>query len=196
MNHSSHQVCTVTNPGLTKSLNSSSFHILLAQGHGLLVLANDFVTRWLAWNLTCPLDKWKLKRYLPNKKIDFSQMTRQGFFQTLQPLVGFSLMVSKARMNPIKGFWVQFLSRSKIFSLPRKVPWFPLLRPVKTNAQKVLGFRVNFISCPLCHSATWHNINMYPSLTFSPSQQTAVSLGTMIMTEEWVTRCWERRNEL
>ncbi|XP_073255407.1 protein ECT2-like [Porites lutea] len=26
--------------------------------------------------------------------------------------------------------------------------------------------------------------------------RTAVSLGTMIMTEEWVTRCWERRNEL
>ena len=41
MNHSSHQVCTVTNPGLEKSLNSSSFRILLAQGHGLLVLAND-----------------------------------------------------------------------------------------------------------------------------------------------------------
>ena len=80
MNHSSHQVCTVTNPGLEKDLNSSSFHILLAQGHRLLVLANDLVTRWLAWNLTCPLDKWKLKRYLPNKEIYFSQMTGQGFF--------------------------------------------------------------------------------------------------------------------
>ena len=133
MNHSSHQVCTVTNPGLEKSLNSSSFHILLAQGHGLLVLANDLVTRWLAWNLTCPLDKWKLKRYLPNKEIYFSQMTQQGFSRALQPLVGFSPMVSKGMMNPIKGFWVQFLSRSKIFSLPRKVPWFPLPRPVKTG---------------------------------------------------------------
>ena len=123
MNHSSHQVCTVTNPGLEKSLNSSSFHILLAQGHGLLVLANDLVTRWLAWNLTCPLDKWKLKRYLPEKKIYFSQMTRQGFFQALQPLVGFSPMVSKGMMNPIKGFWVQFLSRFKDFFLC--LAWFP-----------------------------------------------------------------------
>ena len=57
---------------------ASSSHILLVQGHFLLVLVNDLLEDDLPGPL--PTGQNSLKSYLPRKKIYLSQTTRQDFF--------------------------------------------------------------------------------------------------------------------
>ena len=58
----------------------------------------------------------------------------------------------------------------RIFSLPRVVPWFPLLRPVGLSwaSHSTLIYTSELIVCStICvHSATRHNIHLYPYFLF------------------------------
>ena len=55
----------------------------------------------------------------------------------------------------------------KLFSLPRVVPWLPLLgltpsRLFMGSISTLIDFRVNYLFTICVHSATRHNIHMYP----------------------------------
>ena len=78
--------------------------------------------------------------------------------------------LARVTVDLIRRSWVPFPPRSKEFSLPRVVPWFPLLG--LTPSGSFMGFTIYTSELILCsticvHSVTRHNIHMYPYFVFA-----------------------------
>lgn len=116
---------------LKKSLNSSlskgqaaGSHISLAQGNCLLVLANDFVTRWCALTLAHQV---RLKCYLSNQDIYLSQTARQNFFSSpvCMPASVFTSKKIDRQWSGLEYFTPHWIAKWIISVLNRESVWKP-----------------------------------------------------------------------